>query len=220
MGEPAETISPFFTYSFCTTPGPQPVRGAVIGQLGLLDGQLGLLQSGGGAARVDAVEQLPLFHPVAVLEGGLQDLAGDQRSHLIGLNGRYGAGAVHRDGQVLPLDGGGLVLSGGGRWASKEQGAQEQEEDPCRGEDQDQPLEPFFALFGQLEAGGGGEPLWRLRLYRRFRGELCGFHGVDSLLCTDSRALGAGEGGQAGAARPKRCLYLTAGGISFPERKA
>lgn len=69
----------------------QPVRGAVIGQLGLLDGQLGLLQRGGGAAWIDAVEQLSLFHPVAVLEGSLQDLAGNQRPHLIGLNGGHSA---------------------------------------------------------------------------------------------------------------------------------
>ena len=81
----------------------------VVVHLGLLHRQLGLLEGGLGAARVDAVEELVLLHLVPVLKGGLQDLPGDQGGHLVGLDGGDRARAGHRYRQVLALDLGGLI---------------------------------------------------------------------------------------------------------------
>ena len=63
--------------------GPARPDGEVGGQvvialLGLADGQLGLLDAHLRVLSVQAVEDVPLLHPVAHLEGGLQHLAGDQ----------------------------------------------------------------------------------------------------------------------------------------------
>ena len=81
----------------------------VVVHLGLLHRQLGLLEGGLGAARVDAVEKLILLHLVPVLKGGLQNLPRHQGGHLVGLDGGNRARAGHRYRQVLALDLGGLI---------------------------------------------------------------------------------------------------------------
>ena len=89
--------------------GVETVYDGVVVELGLLYRQLGLLQSGLGAAGIDAVEDVALFHLVAHLEGGLQNLAGDHAADVVGVDGLDGAGAGDGYGHLLHLGSAGQV---------------------------------------------------------------------------------------------------------------
>lgn len=68
----------------------------VEGQLGGLDVELELLDVVLHVAGVDAEEHVALVDGLPLLKGGLQDLAADQRGHLVGLDGLDGAGGGTR----------------------------------------------------------------------------------------------------------------------------
>ena len=195
----------------------------VIVHLGLLHRQLGLLEGGLGAARVDAVEELVLLHLVPVLKRGLQDLPGDQGGHLVGLDGGDRARAGHRHRQVLALDLGGLIGPHGGCPAAEHGPDHDPEQQDQDGRNHKDALDPFAPLLGTRPQGGG----LRLRARRgeiALRDSLCGFHGIDSFMYRVETILPptpGPDGGLGQTAGPSRAFVPSyRQTISFPKRKA
>ena len=154
----------------------------VVVHLGLLNRQLGLLEGGLGAARVDAVEELVLLHLILVFKGGLQNLPRHQGGHLVGLDGsdRARAGYGHR--QILALDLGGLIGPRDGGRAAQHGPDHDPEQQSQHGRNHKDALDPFAPFLGTRPQGCG----LRLRARRgeiALRDSLCGFHGIDSFMC-------------------------------------
>ena len=73
-------------------------RRALIAALGLRQGDLRLFDVGGGVLAVNLIEHAVLFHHIALLKVGREDLAFDQGGHSIGIGGLEGTAAGKRVG--------------------------------------------------------------------------------------------------------------------------
>ena len=118
----------------------------VEGQLGGLDVELELLDVVLHVAGVDAEEHVALVDGLPLLKGGLQNLAADQRGHLVGLDGLDGAGA--RDGHRHVVHRGGVgQVRAAEHLSSRTHAAGEPQHQQRRDhQEDDQPLDPLPLL--------------------------------------------------------------------------
>ena len=82
--------------------GMQGLLCLLIGQLGLLHRDLGPVHGVLGIAAVHGVQQGILRHQVALLKGGADDVAGQQRGDVVGVRRLQCGGAGDADRQILP----------------------------------------------------------------------------------------------------------------------
>ena len=99
-------------------------------------------------AGVDAEEHIALVDGVALLKGGLQDLAPDQRGDFVGVLRRDGSGARYSDGQVLYGGRDGEVAPAHGGGSAAQAAFQYEGQDGHHDDRDDKALDPLALLWG------------------------------------------------------------------------
>ena len=91
------------------------------------------------------------MYRLALLEGGLQDLAADQGGHFVGLDGLNGTGARHRHRHILHGGRVGQIGAADDLLARTHTAGEQNGNDHHNHYQSDHPLDPLALLFGRLK---------------------------------------------------------------------